>query len=113
MGQVPTRIKRQDHDGVAWLGERQHDRSVGLRAGMGLHIDEAAVEKLLGAVNGELLDFIQWSAALIIALAWIAFGIFVGEDRSLRFQQRFRNDRSEEHTSELQSLMRISSAAFS
>src|SRR3546814_9654736 len=87
MSQVPTRIKRQAHDGVAWLGERQHDRSVGLRAGMGLHIDEVAVEKLLGAVNGELLDFIRWSAALIIALAWIAFGIFVGEDRSLRFQQ--------------------------
>src|SRR3546814_15891613 len=58
---------------------------------MGLHIDEAAVEKLLGAVTGELLDFIRWSAALIIALAWIAFGIFVGEDRSLRFQHRFRN----------------------
>src|SRR3546814_15007051 len=55
-----------------------------------LHIGETAVEHLLGAFDGERFDRIRRRAALIVAAAGIAFGIFVGEDRALRLQHRDR-----------------------
>src|SRR3546814_9063822 len=90
---------------------------------MRLNVDETGVEQLFGPVDGERFDLVRRRAALIIAAAGIALGIFVGEDRPLRFEHRFRDDilrrdqfdlilRSEEHTSELQSLMRNSYAVF-
>src|SRR3546814_7814674 len=51
-----------------------------------------SVEDLLRPVDGQLLDLVRRRAALIIALARIAFGIFVGEDRTLRLQHRLRHD---------------------
>src|SRR3546814_766678 len=59
---------------------------------MGLHIGETAVEHLLGAFDGERFDRIRRRAALIVAAAGIAFGIFVGEDRALRLQHRLGNN---------------------
>ena len=41
----------------------------------------AAVEQLLGALDRQRLDLVRRRAALIIAAAGIALGIFVGEDR--------------------------------
>src|SRR3546814_12663396 len=46
MRQVPARIQRHAEEGVAGLEQRQHHRAIGLRARMGLHIGEGAVEKL-------------------------------------------------------------------
>src|SRR3546814_7655039 len=44
------------------------------------------------AVDRELLDLVRRCAALIIALARITLGIFVGEDRALRLEHRLRDD---------------------
>ena len=92
VGQVPARGERHAHDRVARLQQRQQHRLVGLRAGMGLHVGEGAAEQPLGAVDGELLDDIDKFAAAVIALAGIALGIFVGQDRALRLEHGARDD---------------------
>ena len=57
-----------------------------------LHIDELAVEQLLGAVDGKLLGDIDVNAAAIVAAPRIAFGVFVGQDAALGFHHRDRDD---------------------
>ena len=78
--------------GVAGLQQRQHDGLVRLAARMRLHIGEGAVEQPLGAIDGELLDDVDILAAAVIALAGIAFGIFVGEQRAGRIEHGLRDD---------------------
>ncbi len=65
---------------------------VRLRAGMRLHVGEAAVEQLLGALDGELLGDVDELAAAVIAPAGIALGVFVGEHRALGLQHRAGDD---------------------
>jgi len=55
---------------------------------MGLDVGEPAAEQFLGALDCKRLDRVGRSAALVIATARIALGIFVGEDRALRLQHR-------------------------
>ena len=59
---------------------------------MRLDVGEAAAEQLLGALDRQRLDRIRRRAALIVAAARIAFGIFVGEHRALRLEHRARDD---------------------
>ena len=47
---------------------------------MRLHIYVVRPEKLLGAFDGKLLDFIGEFASTVLALSRISFGIFVGKD---------------------------------
>src|SRR3546814_13148831 len=65
---------------------------MGLRAGVRLDIGEARAEQLAGAIDRELLGYVDMFAAAIITLAGIAFGIFVGEDRALGLQHRRGDD---------------------
>ena len=81
VGQMPARIEAQPHDRVAGLGQREHHRAVRLCARMRLDVGETATEQLFRAVDRELLDLVRRVAALIITLARIALGVFVGEDR--------------------------------
>src|SRR3546814_11399565 len=55
-------------------------------------IGEARAEQLAGAIDRELLGYVDMFAAAIITLAGIAFGIFVGEDRALGLQHRRGDD---------------------
>ena len=59
---------------------------------MGLHIGEGAIEQALGPVDGELLDHVDVLAAAVIALAGIAFGVFVGEQRAGGVEHGLRDD---------------------
>src|SRR3546814_605252 len=59
---------------------------------MRLDVGKAAIEQRLRAVDRQRLDLVRRRAALIIAAARIAFGIFGGDDRSLRLQHRLRHD---------------------
>ena len=45
---------------------------------MGLHVGPAGTVELLGAVDGNLLALVDYLAAAVVALAGVAFGIFVG-----------------------------------
>ena len=59
---------------------------------MRLHVGEAAVEQLLGALDRQRLDRVGGRAALIITPARIAFGIFVGQHRALRLEHGAADD---------------------
>src|SRR4029077_13246080 len=88
--EVAAAVEREAEDGVAWLDQRVHDRGVGLRAGMRLHISEFRVEQGLDTVDRELLDYIDVLAAPVIAPARIALRVLVGEHRTLSLHDRNR-----------------------
>ena len=90
--QVTTGVEAHPKDCLAGLDQREHHGRIGLRARMRLDVGETAIEQLLGALDGECLDCIRRGAALIVALAGIALGIFVGEHRALCFEHGLRND---------------------
>jgi len=92
VGQMTARGQRQAEEGIARLQQRHEDRAIGLGAGMGLNIRKAAVEQTLGARNRNSLDDVDILAAAVIAPARIAFRIFVGEHRALRFEHSAADD---------------------
>src|SRR6202012_1346025 len=92
MGEMAAGGQIQTHEGVARRKQGIEDFLIGVGARMGLHIGVGRAEQLAGAVDGDLLDDIDIFAAAVIALAGIALGILVGQDRALRFQHRLGND---------------------
>ncbi len=92
VGQVPAGRERQAHDRVAGLQQRQHDALVGLRAGVRLDVDEAAVEQPLGALDRQALGDVDELAAAVVAAARIALGVLVGEQRALGLQHAQGDD---------------------
>ena len=59
---------------------------VGRGAGVRLDVGVLGAEELLGALAGEVLDHVGEFASAVVALAGIAFGILVGEDRAGGFE---------------------------
>jgi hypothetical protein len=90
--QVTARGEIETEEAVARLQQREEHRLVGLRAGMRLHVGEGAVEQLLGALDRDRFGDVDELAATVVALARIAFGIFVGEAGALRLQHGARDD---------------------
>ena len=84
MGQVAAFGQAHAHDGVAGLQEGQEHGFIGRCAAVGLHVGSIGAEDLLHAVNGQLLGHVHVLAATVVALAWVAFGVFVGELGALR-----------------------------
>ena len=67
---------------------------------MGLDVDVIGVEELFGAGSGEVFDDVGVLAAAVVALAGVAFGVFVGEDGACGFEdgaadEVFRGDHLE------------------
>ena len=75
-------------DGVTGLQKGEVDGAVGLRASMRLDVGVVGAEQFLGAVDGQLLDHVDVLATAVVALARIAFGVLVGEHRTLGFHHR-------------------------
>ena len=88
VGQVTTRGQRHPQNGVARLEKCLEHRTVGLCAGMRLHVDVSAVKKLFRALNRQRFRDIDEFAAAIVALARIAFGVLVGHHAALGFHHR-------------------------
>ena len=84
--------ERHAKDRVAWGKQRQHYRLVGLCPGMRLDIGKVAAEQPFGALDRQAFGDIDKGAAAVIAAAGIALGIFIGEQRTLRFEHRPRDD---------------------
>ena len=80
MGQMAAVGEAHRQNRVARLQQRHVGRHVRLAAGMRLHVRGLRPEQLAGAVDGRLLDFIHMDAAAVVALARIAFRIFIGKD---------------------------------
>jgi hypothetical protein len=84
VGQVAAFGQAHAHDGVAGLQEGQEDGFIGRGTAVRLHVGAIGAEDLLDAVDGELLGDVHVLAAAVIALAGVAFGVFVGQLRALR-----------------------------
>jgi hypothetical protein len=80
VGQMAAVVELEAEHRVAGVEQRQVDRLVGLRAGVGLHVGVVGAENLLGAGDGDLFRHVHILAAAVIALVGVAFGVFVGED---------------------------------
>ena len=92
MGEMAAGGEIEAHEGIAGLQQRQEHRLVHLAAGVGLHVGELRAEQFLGAIDRQCLHHVDPFAAAVIAIARIAFGIFVGQHRALRFQHRAADD---------------------
>jgi hypothetical protein len=77
---------------VAGLQQGHEHRLVGLRARVRLDVGVAGAEQLLGPLDGERLDLVDEFAAAVVALARIALGVLVGQDRALGLQHRLGDD---------------------
>jgi len=79
----------QTHDGVARLNRRQINRHVGGAAGMRLNIGMFGSKNLFGAFDREGFHDVDFFTTAVIPFAGVTFGIFVGEDAALRFENGF------------------------
>ena len=80
VGEVAAVGEVEAEDGVTRLEDGHVGGGVGLGAGVGLDVDVLGAEELFGAVAGEVFDDVGELAAAVVALAGVAFGVFVGED---------------------------------
>ena len=78
--EMPAVVEAHAEHRIARLDEREIGGQVGVGAAVGLHVGEFRAEQLLGALAGELLDDIDLFAAAVVALARIAFGVFIRKD---------------------------------
>ena len=76
---------------ITGLKQRKIHRHVGLRAGVGLHVGMLCTKQLFGPLNGQILHLVNVLAAAVIALAGIALGVFIGQDRPHGRHDRRRN----------------------
>src|SRR5437660_64921 len=71
---------------VAVLGNGLVNGGIGLAAGVGLDVHMRRSEELPGPVDGEAFDLVHDLAAAVVALAGIALGVLVREQRPERLQ---------------------------
>jgi hypothetical protein len=92
MCQVATVGKIHAENYVVLLEGGHIDSYIGGCAGMGLHVGVFRSKEFLGAIDGQLLDFVGVFAAAIVALAWITFGVLIREDGPHGFEDGFGNE---------------------
>ena len=80
------------HDRVTRRQEGEEHSHVGLCAGMRLDVGIGCAEELLRAVDGQLLDDVDVLAAAVVALAGVAFGVFIRQHAALCFHHGFGDD---------------------
>ncbi|OIQ80473.1 hypothetical protein GALL_377760 [mine drainage metagenome] len=85
MGQVAAVRQAHAQNSVAGFQHRQVHRGIGLGTRVRLHVGVFGAEQCLGTVDRQLLGDIDVFAAAVITFARVAFGVFVGQDRTLRF----------------------------
>ena len=78
--QMTSVRQRQAHDCIARRAQADVHGLIGRRARIGLHIDVLGTKNLLGALDAEPLDLVDFSLALVVARACVAFGILIRQD---------------------------------
>jgi hypothetical protein len=86
MRKVSAGRQRHAEEGIAGLEEGHQDGVVGLGPGMGLDVGESTLEQLFGAIDCELVNDVDVLPTSIVAPAGVTFGIFVGQDGALCYQ---------------------------
>ena len=81
-------------DGVARLDGGEVYAHVGLAARMGLDVGVVRAEEGLGPLAREVLGHVDELAAAVVALARIALGVLIGEDRARGLHHRARSSSS-------------------
>ena len=89
VGQVAAMGQAHAQYGVTGFQQGQVHGAVGLRTGVRLDVGVVGAEQLLGAVDGQLLDDVDVFATAVVTLAWVAFGVLVGQYRALGFHHRW------------------------
>ncbi len=82
VGQMAAFGEFDGDEGVARVEQGVEHGGVGVGARVRLHIGELAVEQLLGALDGQVLDQVVLLAAGVVAAAGVAFGVLVGHARA-------------------------------
>ena len=81
--EVSAVVEAHGEHGVAGVQQREIHRHVRLAARVGLHVRGFGAEEFLRAVDRELFHLVDEFAAVVVALARIAFGVLVGQDGAL------------------------------
>ena len=84
VGQVTALGQTHSQNGVTGLEEGQKHGLVCRCTAVRLHVGGFSAIHLFYAVNRELFSHVHVFAAAVIALSWVAFGVFVGELAALR-----------------------------
>ena len=90
--EVPALVQAHAQHGVAQLEQCRVRAEVGVRAAVGLHVREACAEKLAGAFACQVFHEVHLLAAAVVALARVAFGVFVREHAAHRLHDRRRRE---------------------
>ena len=85
MGQVAAMREIHTQDFVARLQKGEVHGHIRLRARVRLNIGIDRAEELLGAIAGQVLGQVDDLAAAVVAVARVALGVLIGQNRSLRF----------------------------
>src|SRR3989338_7407288 len=83
MGQVSTVGDVHTQDFALWGYGGEIDGHVGLGAGVGLDVGMFGPEEFLSPVNGKPLHYVNVFTTSVVALAWIALGVFICKDGAL------------------------------
>ncbi len=92
MGEVAAVVEVHAQECVAGLEHGLEHCHVGLCARVGLHVGIFSTEELAEALDGEAFCLVDHLAAAVVAVAGIAFGIFVGEARAHCFHHLVGNE---------------------
>ena len=90
--EVTTVSKLKTKDGVARLCNGVKYCSVCRCTRVRLNVGVSSTEKLLCALDGEAFCHVNKFATTVVTLAGVAFGVLVGENRTLRFEHCTRNE---------------------
>ena len=85
---MTARGQVKSHERITGLQQREKDFGVCGSTGVRLHVGEPAAKKFRDSLNCEPFRNVNKLATAVVAFARQAFGIFVGENRSLRFKNR-------------------------
>jgi len=76
---MPTVRKVHGEHGVTHVEQGHVHGHVRLAAGVRLDVGGFSPEQILGPVDGELFDFVDVFAAVVVAFSRVALGVLVGQ----------------------------------
>ena len=92
MRQMTAGVQAHTHNRVTRIQQSKINRHISLRTGMRLHINILSLKYFFSTFLSQRFDFINKFAAAIITMRRIPFGIFIGQNRTLRFHNRTRHN---------------------
>ena len=88
MRQVTSMRGVHSQNGVSGLEGGKIYRHIGLGAGVRLDVDMIGPEELFGPLDSQGLHDIDKFAPIVVSLSRVTFGVFVGHDAALGFENR-------------------------